>query len=231
LNKETLILAHRGAKGLVNTENSFEAFDKTLEVGGEWVELDVRKSKDRKLIVFHDREIDGISIDKLCLKSIKTRKPEVVELKDVFIRYRGKLKYDIELKEDGYEEEVIKLIKDNLNYDQYFISSFSDKALIKVKSLDKRIKTGLLLGRNKKILEILKTIFPERRIKRTKADFIIAHHSVLKIFFLKRMKRLKRPVFVWTVNAHEQIEKFKKLKVRGIITDRPDIALRRCTGE
>ena len=41
-----LILAHRGAKGLVKFENTFEAFDKALEVGADGIELDVRKTKD-----------------------------------------------------------------------------------------------------------------------------------------------------------------------------------------
>lgn len=226
LNKKTIILAHRGARGLTSTENSFEAFYKTVEVGGNWVELDVRKTKDNKFIVFHDEKLNGISINKLNVEEIIRIKSEVVELKDVLIRYKGKLKYDIELKEEGDEKEIVKLIREYLDYKEFFISSFSEASLLKIKKIDHNIKTGLLMGKKGKIKNIMKSLFLENALKKTKADLIIPHYSLMNFFFFKRMERFKKPIIVWTVNDPKMIRKFKTLKVSGIITDRPDLGLK-----
>ena len=40
------------------------------------------------------------------------------------------------------------------------------------------------------------------------------------------MKRRGIPVYVWTVNDKKEIRKLFKKDISGIITDRPDIALK-----
>ena len=55
-----LIIAHRG--DVTNApENTVPAFRKALELGADGIELDVRLTKDEKLVVFHDRCLDRTS--------------------------------------------------------------------------------------------------------------------------------------------------------------------------
>ena len=49
------IIAHRGASGIVDVENTLESFEKAIEVGSDMVEFDVRKTKDNILVVYHDK--------------------------------------------------------------------------------------------------------------------------------------------------------------------------------
>ncbi|GIT43944.1 MAG: hypothetical protein Ct9H300mP11_18800 [Chloroflexota bacterium] len=52
-----LVIAHRGD----NTnapENTISAFKKALDLGADGIELDVRLTKDGKLVVIHDRTVD-----------------------------------------------------------------------------------------------------------------------------------------------------------------------------
>ena len=52
MKKITLFIGHRGT--LVDyDENTLEAFDIAIKSGANCIELDVRRTKDRKLIVFH----------------------------------------------------------------------------------------------------------------------------------------------------------------------------------
>ena len=44
---------------------------------------------------------------------------------------------------------------------------------------------------------------------------------------VSRMKRKRIPVYVWTVNDERIMKKLLRLHVDGIITDRPDILLKR----
>ena len=55
-----LIIAHRGDAANA-PENTIPAFRKALDLGADGIELDVRLTKDEKLVVFHDRRLDRTS--------------------------------------------------------------------------------------------------------------------------------------------------------------------------
>ena len=55
-----LVIAHRG--DVTNApENTIPAFKKALDLGADGIELDVRLTKDEKLVVFHDRRLERTS--------------------------------------------------------------------------------------------------------------------------------------------------------------------------
>ena len=145
-----LIIAHRGASGLVKFENTLASFAKAIELGVSMVEFDIRKTQDNLFVAFHDQSIDGIKLSNLTyqqLLDISRQKGFNVPLvEDVLKLCRGKIKLDIELKEAGYELEIVNLIKRYLDYPDYVIKSFIDAAIIAVKKTDDKITTGLLLG-------------------------------------------------------------------------------------
>jgi len=51
------IIAHRGASGLA-PEHTIAAYDKAVELGADYLELDVQRSKDGALVIFHDAKLD-----------------------------------------------------------------------------------------------------------------------------------------------------------------------------
>jgi hypothetical protein len=53
----TDIICHRGASEHAH-ENTLEAFRATFELGGDGNEIDIRQTKDRVLVVFHDDMLD-----------------------------------------------------------------------------------------------------------------------------------------------------------------------------
>src|SRR5712692_201276 len=52
-----LVFAHRGGSGLA-PENTIAAFDNGLALGADGLELDVRLSRDGRVVVHHDRTLD-----------------------------------------------------------------------------------------------------------------------------------------------------------------------------
>ena len=80
--KEVMIIAHRG--GVVNeklSENSFGALEEAISRGYTHVEVDVRMSKDGKLVCFHNDRINALSensgrISKLTWNEIQSFKLE-----------------------------------------------------------------------------------------------------------------------------------------------------------
>src|SRR4051794_39024390 len=53
------VICHRGASEFAH-ENTLEAFRATFELGGTGNELDIRRTKDGVLVVFHDDMLDRI---------------------------------------------------------------------------------------------------------------------------------------------------------------------------
>ena len=229
---EKLIVAHRGAPSYAK-ENTIESFEKATVLGADMIEFDVRRTKDNVLIAYHDELIQGHSIKDLTYDGIsqKARNQgfDIPTVEEVLKWSRGKIKLDVELKEEGYEKEMVELLSKYLEEDQFVITSFNDASLRVIKERYPDIKTGLILGRGMPpyhILTRLQEFFPTNRCKKAKPDFLVAHLRLLRVGFLKRARRSHQPVFVWTVNDEEKIWKLlHDRRVYGIITDKPDLAV------
>ncbi|NEP91164.1 MAG: glycerophosphodiester phosphodiesterase [Okeania sp. SIO2C2] len=228
-----LIIAHRGASGLVKFENTLASFEKAIELGVPMVEFDVRKTQDNLFVAFHDESIDGMKISDLSYQQLldisRQKGFDVPLLKDVLKLCRGKIKLDIELKEVGYELEIVNLVKKYLDYPDYVIKSFLDAAIIAVKEADNQITTGLLLGLSKPknlIATRLSEIFPEFRLFTTKADFVSPNYQLINFGFVWRMKLINQNIYVWTINDEKLMVEAVKQGVFALITDQPDLALK-----
>ena len=228
-----LIIAHRGASGLVKFENTLASFAKAIELGVSMVEFDVRKTQDNLFVAFHDESIDGIKLRDLTyqqLLNISQKKGfDVPLVEDVLKLCQRKIKLDIELKEAGYELEIVNLVKKYLDYQDYVIKSFIDTAITTLKKTDNKITTGLLLGLGNPqnfILTRLSEIFPEFRLLLTKADFVSPNYQLIKLGFVWRMKILNKNIYVWTINDEKLMSQIIKKGIFALITDRPDLALK-----
>ena len=56
----TWVIAHRGASA-DERENTLPAFERAIEAGADFVELDVQASSDGALVVFHDLDLDRLT--------------------------------------------------------------------------------------------------------------------------------------------------------------------------
>ncbi|MCK9536612.1 MAG: glycerophosphodiester phosphodiesterase [Bacilli bacterium] len=226
-----MVVAHRGASGLVKHENTIEAFQKAIEIGADCIECDVRKTADGVIIIYHDELINGVVVNSLKYQEILDINGfHVPTLEETLKFVKGKILIDIELKEGGYEEEAIFLIQKHLTNDEFYIRSFLDETLKKVKKIDKTIITALLLGLDKPknvFLTRLSELFPFFRILKTKCNFVSPYYKLLRLGFVTRMKLIGKPVSVWTVDDELLMVKLlKKKKIDSIVTNYPDVALR-----
>ncbi len=119
MKKITLFIGHRGT--LVDyDENTLEAFEIAIKSGANCIELDVRRTKDRKLIVFHDNTLTRTTNSKGVLndltyndvKNLKTKKRnQKIPLLEEYMDYiTDKTQAIIHLKDEGIEKEFFDLI-------------------------------------------------------------------------------------------------------------------------
>ncbi|MCR5213091.1 MAG: glycerophosphodiester phosphodiesterase [Eubacterium sp.] len=225
------VIAHRGASGLADVENTLESFELAINLGCDMVEFDIRKTMDNVLIVIHDPDFEGIPVKEQTYQEMEAKAKEkgyhIPLVEEVLKLCKGRIFMDIEVKETGYEFRLVKLFKKYLDYNEYSVKSFEDPVPYKIKLLDPNITTGLLLGYNEDTFQRrFNEIFPGRRLKACNADFVSPYWMLMRFGFLFRMRHAGYPVYVWTVNKKKRMKKLiKKKGLTGIISDRPDILI------
>lgn len=215
-------IGHRGAKAY-EPENTIRSFEKAIELGVDAVELDVRRTKDDIIVVIHDADVgkttDGEGfVNELTLEEIKqfvTEKGDKIPtLEEALDFLNKKVKILIELKETGFEKEVLSLIHENELEKDTIVVSFLEEALKKVRQLDNEIETGLIYVRHKNPIEAALEL---------KASYLLSFYRFTHTSNVQKAHQKGLKVIVWTINKREEVSDYVKKGVDGIASDRPDI--------
>jgi glycerophosphoryl diester phosphodiesterase len=214
-----LIVAHRGAWGEF-PQNSLPALAAAIDAGCEMAELDVRRTKDGRLVAVHDARVRGALVSGLDHEELQQRlKPgQAPLLKDMVELAAGRIALDIELKEPGYTPEVLALLTGR-DLGQYVLTSFLDEALAEVRTRAPQVRTGLLVGpgRGRRL---------EARLSACGASFIGAHAGLARAGLLVWAANRGLETYVWTVNERRALRSLlSDDRVAAVITDRPAVAL------
>ena len=217
-----LKIGHRGARAY-EPENTVRSFQRAIELGANAIELDVRKTKDNKLVVMHNADVNKTTngngaVSELTLDEIKklvTEKNEKVPTLEEVLTLVGKqVKILIELKETGYEQNVLDLIHKKGLIDNVIIISFNENALRKIKELDPKVATGLIYVRHKN---------PIQSALDLGAAYLLPLYHFTHSVDVKKAHDKGLKIIVWTINNAEEVAEFKNKGVDGIASDRPDI--------
>ncbi len=135
--------AHRGYNK-EHPENTILAYTKAIELGAEYIELDVRRSKDGVLIISHDEDLKRSanlekSVHDLNLEELKQvdlgQDQTIPTLEEVLQLCKGKIGIHVEIKEIGLCEHIASLITRYSMEDEVIFSSFKHAEMLKIKNL------------------------------------------------------------------------------------------------
>ena len=215
-----LKVGHRGAKAY-ETENTLESFRKAIELGANAIELDVRISGDSKLIVIHDdnlKKVFGkdVQIKESTLEELKQLTDNRIVTFDEALRFIGRKveKILVELKDTGYERDVLDIIRKEKLEDRVIVVSFHEEALAHVRELDKKIETGLIYTKFKK---------PIDAALKLNAQYLVPLYRFVHRRDIAKAHKSNLKVIVWTVNTTIEVQNFIAKDVDGTATDKPDI--------
>lgn len=227
VDKEILITAHRGSS-LYYPENTFISIENAIKEGADYVEVDVRLTKDNKVVLFHDNTLKRINgsdrsieemnlkdiqnIDNGSYKSLKFKGEKIPTLEEVFVNFGDKIKFNIELKmnkNDNYElcKQVSMLINKYSMSDNVVVSSFNKNIIERFKKDNENIKVGYITSQS------------INNMKELKCDFVSIKYNVVTKELVEEMYKNNKEVYVWTVNDENNIKNMIELDVRNIITD------------
>ena len=218
-----MVAAHRGyAAGA--PQNTIAAFTHAIDVGADMVEFDVRRSRDGELIVFHDglaggQPVSGLSRDEI-EAAAGVRPPLLTE---VLHACAGRVKLDVELKEDGYVPGVMKLLRDAAGPDEMVVTSFLPDVVAQAKDAFPAVRTGLLIGDGGAWSDLparVRELYPVTLAQRVRADYLAPNFRLAPLGVLRRAAAAGLPCLVWTVNSAALIRKYAAdPRVAAIITD------------
>jgi glycerophosphoryl diester phosphodiesterase len=224
-----MVAAHRGvAAGAA--ENTIGAFTNAIAIGADMIEFDVRMTRDGELIAFHDARVNGIAVGTLTRDDIEAgtgvRPPLLTE---VLSACAGRIKLDVELKEDGYVPAVIAALKAITDPAEFIVTSFLPSAVGAAKIAFPEVKTGLLIGGSARWAGLptrLRELYPVGVAKSVRADYLAPHYSLAHYGTVSRAAAADLPCLLWTVNSDTDIRAFATdPRVAVIITDHAERAL------
>jgi glycerophosphoryl diester phosphodiesterase len=218
-----MVAAHRGvAAGAA--ENTIAAFTNAIDVGADMIEFDVRRTRDGELIAFHDAVAGGAPVSGLTRDEIEAaagvRPPLLAEVLRVCA---GRIRLDVELKEDGYVRDVMAGLRTAFDPAQMIVTSFLPAVVLQAKNVFPEVKTGLLVGDGGPLTDLparLRELYPVDLAKRVRADYLAPHYRLAAFGVVRRAAAAGLPCLLWTVNSPALIRRYAAdPRVAVIITD------------
>lgn len=222
----TLVVAHRGASR-AHRENTLDAFRAARAMGADMVELDVRRTADRHLIVHHDPVIEEIG------RIIDLRADElpahVPSLADALDACEG-MEVNVEIKSDRREPDydpaqwaagaVVGLLTARGDAERMIVSSFDMDTIDAVHMLAPAIRTGFLYTVTKRL--------PAAQAQRVAGRGHVAihpHHRAVSKAVVRAAHARGLAVRTWTVDDPVRMRALAAIGVDAVITNVPDVAV------
>jgi glycerophosphoryl diester phosphodiesterase len=224
-----LVFGHRGSPENI-TENTIPSFQKAIEEGVDGLEFDVRLTKDKRAVIFHDSDLNRLAgVDKKIkhltheeLKKINLAKGGNIPLLDdlaPILKDAGVI--NIEIKSDslfsgyGVVGPVVKFIEKHSLQERCIVSCFNPLVLIKLKFKRPRIIIGYLYNKNVPLHSWHNVVW----MRRVRPDNLHIHYSLLDSWVVRWAKKQGLKINSYTINDSSIYSQAKELKIDGVFTD------------
>jgi glycerophosphoryl diester phosphodiesterase len=218
------VIAHRGLYD-GGFENSLSSISLSVQKGIEYIEIDVRKTADGELILFHDPYYDrltnfkGMVSDSLAPAKlgIKLNNGEdIAVLQDVIDIVKHKAILIIEIKSEDAFPDVYNLVSSSMSPGEFIIVSFYHKKISDLKKLYPSLKTGI-------ILEAVLADFDDY-LNGINADFVIFSIDTYNAEQIQVISSQRRDLIFYGVNEPKDVALAMEAGAYGIITNFPEKA-------
>jgi glycerophosphoryl diester phosphodiesterase len=208
------IFGHRGLPRIYK-ENTFTGINKAYEYC-DFVEIDVRLTKDNNLILFHDPNIGDYLIKDLTLAELEILLNDA-SLADYVLTTREQLlgKINFEIKTDSLDDSQIDILFQkmlSILEPEDIVSSFNWKAIQSFKDLFNS-SYGIIFDKEEQLFQAQSLSNHDENL------FFMAHHTLIDS---RNFELPKDKTVLWTVNDEIDFQRYMEMEIFGIVTDIPD---------
>lgn len=228
-----VMYAHRGLHNKERAENSMSAFRAAVD-GGYGIELDVRLSRDGKLVIFHDDTLDRVcgregrvidfTAEELSTFKLSDTEDGIPLFTDFLAMVDGRVPLLVEIKEQAGDHSVSEATCEILkNYKgDFIVESFNPVSLRVVKERLPEVPRGILSHRyceqkkyRKPLFFILQSLLLNFICR---PAFIAYEHSHARAFGLRFVRAFFGvPTIAWTVRSAAEEKEARENGFDGII--------------
>jgi len=223
---------HRGYKA-IEIENTWLGFLKAIEEKLDYIELDVRVSSDNVLVVFHDKKINRLlngngKINSFSLKELKSFNysdgQKILTLEELFDKAKGKIKFIIDVKSKGIENQLIQLIKKYNLENDVIIQSFSGKIIKKCYLIDQNLDYCIyrpFIGKILRPHKIFAPLFYHFLFKPYKIKYVSLDGPFMYDRILSIMKEKGLKIILGAMKTEKYLKNIKKWGISIINANNP----------
>ena len=237
------VTAHRGNSGAY-PENTMPAFASGIAIGADWIELDIFKTKDGKLVVVHDKTTGRVGDQDLVVADSTFEQLQAVDIATEFRERTGQLKDECPIQRIPLLADVLKQVKKQ-DKTRVSIQPKMDcvpEAIALVKKMNAERWVGFNDGKLEYMAKV-KQLAPEIQVfwdrgadanikedirvaKKHGFESIVINHQGLTAEKVEKVIAAGMEIGAWTVNDRETMQKLLDRGVQRIYTDYPGALLR-----
>lgn len=236
------VVGHRGHSAIA-PENTMSAVIQAIKTGANGCEIDVYRTTDGVVVLSHDDNLKRCGGGNVALKTSTLAdlqkcdvsypqkfgdkfKGERVPTMDSVIQVLKKSRKCIpvvEIKQDGIEEDVLKVLQKHNMVKRSIIIAFSANVCKKMRELDKDICIAWLVSRAKEekqdafIARIIKTLDD------CNINTVDLQHNPVDKALVDTLHEKGITVFCWTVDDAARIQALYEMGVDSVTTNVPDV--------
>ena len=176
--------------------SAHDGYPRWVDSGADFIEVDIRRAPDGAIVLAHDELEPGGTY---------------VRLEEVLDAACGRIGIQLDLKETGYEVELMRMALNKCPAPKLVLTAESPASARIVKERFPAVQVGITA----------------KDVKATHADFTPLEQGNASEEALEFCAMNAIPVWVWTVDDRRAMKRFiRDERVAGLITNRPDVALK-----
>ncbi len=225
-----LVIGHRGSD--LGIENTVTAVDGAIKSDADFAELDIQLSKDKIPVVIHDsnlsrlaqsnHSVSDLTFEELTQYSLSQNGQidQIPSLEEIMASQGGQIRLLIELKVSSADEKeplvdaVLALIDTYHFSNRCMIMSLDYDMVHMVQQKNPELIAGYCMFGNFGDATVQSLLDLE-------VDFLAIEENMVTKDFVTTCRRAWLPVYVWTVDDKEQMERYLDMGVIGLISDKP----------
>lgn len=231
--EQVTITAHRG-NAFAAPENSASAIEQAIRDGADYLEVDVRMTRDGELVLWHDADLERLlarperisaltwdeirGLDAGSWFSPNFAGEPILTLAELIDLARGRAKLFLDLKPDhnsrDLTRQVVTLLQRKNAVEGTVIAAAERHVLTEARALEPGLRTALLAQ------------FVIGPLDNQGFDILGLRYNQANAAAVARARQLGYELHVWTVNQPAEMSRMIDMGVDNIITDRPDVLAR-----
>lgn len=215
----------------LGVENTLDSLQGAIDSGADYAEIDIQLTSEGIPVIHHDANLQRLAGTTQAVSDLSLAELKQLELRQgkmtgsiatlqEMMNYCGNhIKLLIELKASSGQKEalvdtVLETIQQNKFANQCILMSLDYELVELVRKKNPDLNVGYCLFGNLGSIDVQALI-------ELNVDFLVIEEGVVTSDFIANCKRAWLPVYVWTVDDLNKMNKYLEMGINGIISNKP----------